>query len=195
MKKKSKNQGSLNSPLQDETQAPDIQTDDPLRGGSLRQSSTNIEKRESHEQMQMPLKKHWLAPAGSMQERVMLEDLAKQHQLSNDDRILLDRWLKNPQCDIDRNAAFWGMAKRLVLGSICYEKTMKRQKSLPPNEWLVAYFTSQGIQQKEIAYSMHVHCKTVDNIIRKLKDKILAEFHCEIETVTIAQIARWFLGA
>jgi hypothetical protein len=69
---------------------------------------------------------NWLAPTGSLQERRMLEKLAKQQGLSEDDRALVYAYLKKPDGFAERNALFWHAAKKLVLGHIVYETALER---------------------------------------------------------------------
>lgn len=138
--------------------------------------------------------KNWLAPAGSVQEKQFLKRWAKVADVSQKDRDLIYQWIDNPDEFAKRNALFWQVAKKSALGSISYETAMERHRTLDDKEWLVACFTAQGMRQKEIAKLTHIKERTVDNIILRLKDKIIQEFRCDIKGVGLARIARWFFG-
>lgn len=102
--------------------------------------------------------------------------------------------MKNLDSPGMRNELFCVSAKKSILGNYAYETAMERLNKLKDNEFLVAFFTTQGLEQKDIAKLTHVAETTVDNIIRRLKDKISQESGCTVERVGLAQITRWFLG-
>ena len=194
MERKPERQGPPKSPRQDKTRAPQIAAVDHSHTESSGRGLAKTKKRELRLQARRSYETDWLAPAGSEQERKFLRELVKQDGLGKEDRDLLAKWISNPNGSIDYNAPFWRVAKKLVLGPVLYERAMERHRNLRNNEWLVSYFTVQGIKQKEIAELTRMSEKTVDNIIRSLKDKISQEFQCEIEIVDRVQIARWFFG-
>jgi len=71
---------------------------------------------------------------------------------------------------------------------------MERQSDLPWHEWLIACLTTQGIKQEEIGDLIGRGERTVNTIISDLKQRIVQELNCDIESVNLAQISRWFLG-
>jgi DNA-binding NarL/FixJ family response regulator len=81
-----------------------------------------------------------------------------------------------------------------MMGTAAYATVRERHKQLDDHEWLVAYFTVEGLGQKEIASLTHMSERTVDNIIRALKDKITQDLGCDMQSMGISQIARWFFG-
>lgn len=177
-----------------EPQAPFFPADHPSPKKSLRQPSAKEQKRELQERARKLHEKGWLAPVGSVRERQFLTKWAKQEGLSQKDRDLIYKWIDNPDEFAKRNALFWQAGKNSVLGPVVYETAMERQRMLDDKEWLVACFTAQGMPQKEIAELMHIGMRTVDNIIRSLKDKMTQDLECEIKSDGLAQITRWFLG-
>jgi hypothetical protein len=140
-------------------------------------------------------RKNWLAPAGSLQERRMLEKLARQQELAANDRALVYAYLSKPDGFAERNALFWHAAKKQVLGPIIYDMALERQKNLSPDEWLVACLITQGFKQKEeIAPIIGKSLPTVEKTVASIKHIIMHDLSYDIEAVTLAQITRWFLG-
>jgi DNA-binding NarL/FixJ family response regulator len=160
----------------------------------VRQPLTRKEKGALHELTRTFHERNWLAPAGSEQERQLLRNWAKHGGLSQKDLQLIHEWLKNPDEFPSRHGEFWGTAKERMMGTAAYATVRERHKQLDDHEWLVAYFTVEGLGQKEIASLTHMSERTVDNIIRTLKDKITQDLGCDIQSVGISQIARWFFG-
>src|SRR6266478_4397007 len=68
---------------------------------------------------------------------------------------------------------------------------MERQSDLPWHEWLIACLTTQGIKQEEIGDLIGRGERTVNTIISDLKQRIVQELNCDIESVNLAQISRW----
>lgn len=148
----------------------------------------------THEEKE-ELRENWLAPAGSAQEKQFLKRLAERKELSEADRALIREWHKKPDGFAKRNAGFSRAAKESVLGDVAWATALERHKKLPRGrEWEVACLTAEGYGQPEIADLLGVGDRTVDNIVLKIKQIIVQEFDCEIESVNIAQISRWFLG-
>jgi hypothetical protein len=138
---------------------------------------------------------NWLAPAGSLQERRSLEKWASQQGLGEKDRALVYSWLAKPDGFAERNALFWHAAKRQILGPVFYDMAIERHKRLRPDEWLVACLITEGLNQKEeIAPMIGKSLRTVEYLVVNIKEEIVQDLGCNIEAVTIAQIARWFLG-
>jgi DNA-binding CsgD family transcriptional regulator len=151
-------------------------------------------KRELREETRKRHEKNWLAPAGSERERQWLRGWAKRGGLSQKYLQLIHEWLNNPDEFARRNEMFWHAAKKNMMGPVVYETAMERHQQLDATEWLVAYFTVEGVGQKQIASLTHISERTVDNIIRNLKDKITQDLGCDIQSVEIPQITRWFFG-
>jgi hypothetical protein len=168
--------------------------DDPSHQESPPQASERSRNREFRQQARRRLEKDWLATAGSERERQFLTRWSKQEGLSEKDRKLIYAWLDTPDGFEKRNALFWNAAKKSVLGAPVYDAAIERHSRLNGKEWLVAYFTVEGVRQKEIAEWTKLSEREVDNVIRSIKDKISLDFGCEIERVDLAQIARWFFG-
>lgn len=135
---------------------------------------------------------NWLAPAGSLQERRMLEKLAKQQALDERFRALVHAYLAKPDGSGERNALFWQAAKKQVLGGIVYGLALERHRKLNPNEWLVACLISQGLKQEEIVPIIAMSLGTVEKAVASIKEKIMVDL--DIESVSLSQIPRWFLG-
>lgn len=94
-----------------------------------------------------------------------------------------------------RNQGFSRAAKKTVLGDVIWETALERHRKLPRGrEWEVACLTAEGYGQEEIADLLGVGPRTVDNIVLKIKQIIVQDFGCEIESVRLAQISRWFFG-
>lgn len=137
---------------------------------------------------------NWLAPEGSAQEKRILRKWASQKGLSEKDRALVLAWISKPDGFEKRNEGFWRAAKRSLLGDFVYETAIDRHRKLEWDEWVVACLTTQGIKQDEIAELIDKSERTVDTILSNLKQKIIQDLNCDIESVNLAQIARWFLG-
>jgi hypothetical protein len=140
------------------------------------------------------LRKDWLAPAGSPQEKRILKKWATQKGLNDTERALIHAWINKPDGFGTRNEAFWGTAKKSVLGGVIHDTAMERHKKLNWHEWIVACLTTQGIKQSEIADLLDKSERTVDGIVLNIKQKIFQDLDCNIESVNSVQIARWFLG-
>ena len=147
------------------------------------------------EEQKQDLRDNWLAPTGSVQEKQFLKRWSEQKGLSEADRALIREWHKMPDGFSKRNEGFWRAAKKSVLGQVVHETAMERHRKLPRGrEWEVACLTAEGYEQGEIADLLDVGTRTVDNIVLKIKQIIVQESGCEIESVNLAQISRWFLG-
>jgi hypothetical protein len=195
MEKKPARQGSQTLPSRAEPHAPLLPPpDDPSPKGSPKQPLAKEKKRELREHARKVHEDHWLAPAGSEQEKQLLERLTKQEGLSQKDRDLIYKWIDDPDEFAKRNALFWQCAKKSVLGPVVYETAMERHRMLDDKEWLVACFTAQGMKQQEIAKLTHIGVRMVDNIIRSVKKKIAQELHYDSEIDDRVQIVRWFFG-
>jgi hypothetical protein len=137
----------------------------------------------------------WLAPLGSEQERQLLRIWRKRSTLTPADHKLIDEWIKSPEgVKKGREPLFFATAKEKYLGKVVFNTALERQRQLDDTEWLVAYFTTQGKSQKRIASLTHLSDRRIDDITRNLKEKFSDEFMCDPESVTLSQIARWFLG-
>jgi ATP/maltotriose-dependent transcriptional regulator MalT len=141
------------------------------------------------------LRDNWLAPAGSEQEKQFLKRWAQREELSEADRALIREWHKTPDGFAKRNEGFTRVAKKSVLGDLVWETAMERHKKLPRGrEWEVACLTAEGYGQEEIADLMDRSPRTIDGIILKIKEIIVQDLNCEMESVNIVQIALWFRG-
>jgi len=194
MKKKPAPHKSLALPRRSERQVSPSPTDENSSKDALRQPLAKTNNKELRKEAREHHAKNWLAPAGSVQEKQFLKRWAKVADVSQKDRDLIYQWIDKPDEFAKRNTLFWQAAKKSALGSISYETAMERHRTLDDKEWLVACFTAQGMRQKEIAKLTHIKERTVDNIILRLKDKIIQEFRCDIKGVGLARIARWFFG-
>ena len=161
----------------------------------VRQPLTREHKRRLREQAREHHGQDWLAPFGSEQEKQLLRIWAKRGKVSQEDLKLIDAWLKNPAAiKSGRDPLFVYAAKKKFLGEVVFETAAERHKQLDDQEWLVAYFTAQGKGQKRIASLTNLSERRVDDIISGIKDRITKEFDCELESVGLPQITRWFLG-
>ena len=124
----------------------------------------------------------------------MLRQWARHGGLSQNQLQLVHEWLNNPDGFATRNKISRQTAKEGILGPVAYRTAMERHQRLNKKEWLVAYFTAAGMRQQEIARLTRRSPRTVDNIIRDIKDKITQELEADIESVELTQIARWFFG-
>ncbi len=108
---------------------------------------------------------------------------------------MIREWHKTPDGFAKRNEGFSRAAKKSVLGDVVWETALERHKKLPRGrEWEVACLTAEGYEQGDIADLLGIGERTVDNIVLKIKQIIVQDFGCEIESVNIVQISRWFLG-
>jgi len=148
----------------------------------------------SDEQKQ-ELRDNWLAPAGSVQEKQFLKRWAERKGLNEADRALIREWHKKPDGFSKRNEGFCRAAKESVLGDVVWETAIERHKKLPRGrEWEVACLTAEGYGQEEIADLMDRSPRTIDGIILKIKQIIVQDLNCEMESVNVVQIALWFRG-
>jgi hypothetical protein len=139
-------------------------------------------------------RKNWLAPAGSPQERGLLEKWASQPGLTEKDRALVYAWLSKPDGFEKRNALFWQAAKKEILGPVVYAIALERHRKLSPDEWLVACLIAHGLKQVDIPAMAGKSLPSIEKNIASIKNKIMSDLKYDIETVTVAQIARWFFG-
>jgi hypothetical protein len=165
-------------------------------GQKLSASDTKLAavKRLSREQMDQQ-RKNWVVDAGSEEETKYLEKWARQEDLKDQERALIYAWLDKPDGFEKRNAGFWQGAKRRVLRPVIYDTAMERHKLLEQeDEWLVACLTAQGVGQKKIAKMIGMSESTVDKTVAAVRDKIRLNLNCNISSVKLAQITRWFFG-
>lgn len=168
---------------------------DPLSEKSAElHPSAKAQKRETRRAAREQLEFDWLAPAGSESERQYMTSLLKHGDLSREDRENIFKWMNSPNGFSKRNILFWKAAKKSAIGSVAHARAMERHGKLDDAQWLVAYFTTNGLKQNQIAQRIHLGERAVDNIIQNLKEMIRQEFACEFDSVELAQIARWFLG-
>jgi ATP/maltotriose-dependent transcriptional regulator MalT len=147
------------------------------------------------DEQKQDLRDNWLAPTGSVQERQFLKKWSEQKGLDEADRALIREWHKMPDGFAKRNVGFSRIAKQAVLGDVIYEIALERHKKLPRGrEWEVACLTTEGYGQEEIAELMNKSPRTIDGIILKIKQIIVQDLNCEMESVNIAQISLWFRG-
>lgn len=138
---------------------------------------------------------NWLAPAGSVREKQFLRRWATRKELDEATRALVHQWLKKPDGFAKRNEGFRRAAKRFFLGDVVYETAMERHRKLPRGrEWEVACLTAEGYKQDQIADLLGKSPRTVDGIVQNIRRIIVQDFDCDIESVNIALISRWFLG-
>jgi hypothetical protein len=123
-----------------------------------------------------------------------LRKWATRKRLREKDRALILAWIGKPDGLEKRTEGFWRAASKSVLIDVAYETAMERQRKLPLDEWVVACLTTQGIKPEEIADLMHKSERTVDKIVLDIKHRIVQELGCDIESVSLFQISRWFLG-
>jgi hypothetical protein len=162
---------------------------------TLKNPSRFLHSRKITSEDYIERRNNWLAPAGSLQERQMLEKLAKQQGLDEKFRALVYAYLANPDGFAERNALFWQAAKKQVLGNIVYEIALERHLKLSrPNEWIVACLISQGLKQEEIAPIIGMSLPTVEKAVASIKNIIMRDLTYDIEAVNLSQITRWFLG-
>jgi hypothetical protein len=161
---------------------------------TVRRSSPNEWKKQLRKQVRNCEEKDWLATRGSEREKQFLKRWANQKGLSDGDRALISQWIDKPDDFEKRNALLWHAAKNSVLGPVVYSVAMERHGKLNDLEWLVACFTAQAIEQKEIARIITVAERTVDNIVKRIKLTIAQELKCDITSVDQLQIACWFFG-
>ena len=139
------------------------------------------------------LRDNWLAPAGSQREKQFLKKWAQREGLSAADRALIKEWHKTPDGCTKRNEGWARLAKKSVLGDVVWGIAMERHKKLPRGrEWEVACLTAEGYGQEEIADLMDRAPRTIDGIILTIKQIIVQDLNCEMESVKIVQIALWF---
>jgi ATP/maltotriose-dependent transcriptional regulator MalT len=158
-------------------------------------NETRRRKRPLTEEQKQDLRENWLAKTGSVRERKFLINWASLEGLSEGHRAEIREWLREPDEYAKRNKGFWQAAKVTVLGPVLHQIAKERHKKLPlGHEWDVACLTAQGVKQDEIAQLMDMSPRTVDNVILKIKQIIVQDLDCEIESVNLAQISNWFLG-
>lgn len=206
MAKKTEVQGPPGLPRQGEREQ--VPTANPAHEESPNQASAKSSKQELREKARRRREREqkqrkeerdvrktdWLADPGSMREKQFLLRWVKQPGLGKKSEQQIWKQISNPDKPLDRNLAFWKAAKEAVLGPVVYETAMARHKDLDDREWLVAYFTAQGVTQEKIAELTYMSPRMVDEIIRRLKDRIARELRYDIESVAQVQIALWFFG-
>lgn len=151
-------------------------------------------KRKPPSEERRKRRENWLAPAGSVQESRLLEKYASQPEISDKDRALIHAWLDKPDGFERRNALFWQGAKKKILGPVVYDIALERHRVLSPDEWIVACLVAHGVKQVEITSMVGGSLSNIEKTIASIRRKIIQDLKCEIESVTPAQIARWFFG-
>jgi hypothetical protein len=169
----------------------------PKKKSSARRESlgsSRSAKQPLTDEQKEQLRTNWLAPAGSAQEKRLLKAWVSKGKLGEKDRALIHEWIHQPDGFELRNQAFTWAAKKSILGDVAWETAIERHKGLPWREWIVACLTTRGIPQPEIAALIDRHERSVDNIVMAIKQKVTQELGCEVESVRLVEIARWFLG-
>jgi hypothetical protein len=146
------------------------------------------------------MRENWLAPARSEEERQFLEILLEHGKLNESERKYVLQWRDGRDGRGMHWNAFLDVAtkrdmKQRVMGKPVHETAMRRHADLEPNTWFVAYFTSMGYTQKEMAKMLGF---ADDDGIRyhmdKLRERIKQEYGCSLKSVNTRRITRWFLG-
>jgi hypothetical protein len=176
-----------------ESDTPQAPSAKPQEVKSPKRASARTRNQRFRQKARMFFEKDFLAPIGSEQEKQLLTRWAKQEELNVVEHDMIQDAIDRPDVAARRETLFWLTAKRRFMGEYSYGEAMKRHEKLKSGEWLVAYLTSQGVQQKRIAKLTCMSERMVDEIMRRLKDKIARDLDCD--TVGIARITRWFIGA
>jgi hypothetical protein len=166
---------------------------------SVQKPLAREDKRKLRKEARLLHAEDWLAPLGSEQEKQMLKQLlviwGKCGALSGGDHKVIDEWIRSPEgVKRGRDPLFFATAKEKYLGKVVWTTALQRHKQLDDAEWLVAYFTAQGKSQKRIAALTHLGERRIDDITRNIKKRITEELMCDVESVTLSQMTRWFFG-
>ena len=150
------------------------------------------------EKQRKELRRNWVAPAGSEEEKGFLDTLLDSGKLGKRELDYVRKWR-----DGDRHGAhFSGLMdvaleknlKQQVMGELIYERAMKRHENLHANTWFVAYFISAGKKEKEMKEMLGLGDDGIRYHKDKIKQLILQEYNYELKSVKTEQISRWFLG-
>jgi len=94
-----------------------------------------------------------------------------------------------PLTDEELNSLTWKAAKLQHSGA-AVEVALKRQKTLSPDLWMVAFLMAQGNERTDIPEIIGLRQRRVDMLIRDLRRVVYLEIHSD----TDGAVVRWFLG-
>lgn len=98
-------------------------------------------------------------------------------------------YLEAPLSDEELNSLTWKAAKVQHSGA-AVEVALKRQKTLGPDLWMVAFLMAQGNERTDIPEIIGLRQRRVDMLICDLRRVVYGEIHSD----TDGAVVRWFLG-
>jgi hypothetical protein len=147
------------------------------------------------EKQREEIRRNWVAPAGSEEEKKFLDAMLESGTLNEKEQKLVRHWRDGGNGYGMHNNVFWELGKERALGPVAHRRAMKRHADLPVNTWFVAYFVSQGKTQKDMEEKLGLTDDGIRYHMDKLRGLVRQEYgYEESESVNTEQIARWFLG-
>lgn len=122
-------------------------------------------------------------------ERKNLEPFLKRMGLTAEEwELRRNHYLKEPRSDEELRSLTWKVEKKHVAGA-SVEVALKRQKTLSPDLWMVAFLMADGIERTVMPLIIQLKQRRVDMLIAELRSIVRRELHTDTDNVT-----RWFLG-
>jgi hypothetical protein len=97
--------------------------------------------------------------------------------------------LEAPQSDEELNSNTWKAAKLRHSGA-AVEVALKRQKTLRPDLWMIAFLMAQGNERDDMPPLIGFERRRVYQLIEELRRIVLREIHADTDSA----VTRWFLG-
>jgi len=98
-------------------------------------------------------------------------------------------YLEAPQSDEELNSNTWKAAKLRHSGA-AVEVALKRQKTLRPDLWMIAFLMAQGNERDDMPPLIGFERRRVYQLIEELRRIVLREIHADTDSA----VTRWFLG-
>ena len=83
--------------------------------------------------------------------------------------------MEEPQSDEDLNSNTWKAAKVRHSGA-AVEEALRRQKTLTPDLWVVAFLMAQGYNRINISHIVRLKQRRVDMLIAELRSIVTVSF-------------------
>jgi hypothetical protein len=139
------------------------------------------------------IRDNYFAPAGSVAERLYLQELRNKIVLSDADRALVKKLLA--ERNYETRTKIWDIAKHRLLGNayiIARERHNELVDKLGEDAWYVAYLVTADYRDEDIWPEVATCLRNMQKIKRSIRKLIAAE--TKNGNVRNVHIGRWFLG-
>lgn len=130
------------------------------------------------------------AERAAFHERKALERFLKRMEFTADEWEKRRRhYLEAPLSDEELNSLTWKAAKVRHSGA-AVEVALKRQKTLSPDLWMIAFLMAQGNERDDLPPLIGLRRRRVFQLLEELRCIVRREIHADTDSA----VTRWFLG-